>query len=266
MVPKPPLKKISIPSFRTKNFAPTHKISYMHKRPSSPPNAGSAKPKSSWLQKSISQFTRQHEVQQQQTAAVTAVPAPVVKLRGPFDPYTMTIEGPKFPQQVPCFVEVSKESRNKYEWDHDLGVLCLDRVLHSAVYYPHDYGFIPQTLCGDGDPLDILVMSTAPLVPGCVVVARPICYMVMEDEKGLDEKVLAVNVKDAHFQHINTMEDLHEHTLLEISEFFATYKRLEKNKWVKIGGWHGTEETRKLVETAHATFLKQFPADFAATQ
>ena len=75
--------------------------------------------------------------------------------RPPFDPYTMNVESEKFPNEVPVFIEVSKESRNKYEWDHDLGALRLDRVLHSAVYYPYDYGFIPQTLCGDGDPLDV---------------------------------------------------------------------------------------------------------------
>jgi len=132
-----------------------------------------------------------------------------VSIRPPFDPYSMAIETDKFPAEVPVFIEVSKESRNKYEWDHDLGVMRLDRVLHSAVFYPYDYGFIPQTLCGDGDPLDVLVMSTCPLIPGCVVQARVICYMIMEDEKGQDEKVLAVNVKDAHFEQVKTMRDLH---------------------------------------------------------
>lgn len=174
-----------------------------------------------------------------------------------FDPYTMPIQGPKFPSTVPCFVEVSKESRNKYEWDHELGVLTLDRVLHSAVYYPHDYGFIPQTLCGDGDPLDILVMSTSPLLPGCVVSARPLCYMVMEDEKGADEKVLAVNAKDAHYAEIKTMRDLHEHTLREIAEFFASYKKLEKDKWAKVGGWRGTEDTYELIKECHQNYVKK---------
>ncbi|KAH9258596.1 hypothetical protein BASA81_003098 [Batrachochytrium salamandrivorans] len=181
-------------------------------------------------------------------------------VRKTFDPYNMEIEGPKYPNQVPCFVEVSKNSRNKYEWDHDLGVICLDRVLHSAVYYPHDYGFIPQTLCGDGDPLDILVMSTAPLIPGCVVRAAPIAYMLMEDEKGVDEKVLAVNVNDAHFKGIKSMADLQQHTLDEIGEFFTTYKRLEKGKWAKVGGWFGTEETLKLIQDSHETYKKKMSA------
>ncbi|KAH9261537.1 hypothetical protein BASA81_000193 [Batrachochytrium salamandrivorans] len=207
-----------------------------------------------WLQHSI----RHKKQLQAEQAKQPQSPKPLVAHHGPFDPYTMEIETPEFPQQVPCFVEVSKESRNKYEWDHELGVICLDRVLHSAVYYPHDYGFIPQTLCGDGDPLDILVMSTAPLIPGCVVRAIPIAYLIMVDEKGQDEKVLAVNAKDAHFKGIRTMADLNQHTLDEIAEFFTTYKNLEKGKWAQVGGWHGTEETHQLIRDTHANFLKQF--------
>lgn len=218
---------------------------------------GDADKKPSWLSRSASQ-AKKH-----QSLASMNPKYESKSVRGPFDPYTMNIEGSKYPEVVPCFVEVSKESRNKYEWDHDLGVLTLDRVLHSAVYYPHDYGFIPQTLCGDGDPLDILVMSTSPLLPGCVVQCRPICYMVMEDEKGMDEKVLAVNVKDAHYSDIHTMKDLHEHTLREIAEFFATYKKLEKDKWAKVGGWLGTEDTMKLIKEAHENYKRQFELEMA---
>jgi len=100
--------------------------------------------------------------------------------------------GKRMPDVVPCFIEVSRGSRNKYEWDNSMGFLKLDRVLHSAVFYPHNYGFFPQTLCGDGDPLDVLVMGDLPLVPGSIVDVRPIAYMVMEDEKGMDEKVLVL--------------------------------------------------------------------------
>ncbi len=164
------------------------------------------------------------------------------------DPYSMKIESDKFPSEVPAFIEVSKESRNKYEWDHELGALCLDRVLHSAVHYPNDYGFIPRTLCGDGDPLDVLVIGTSPLVPGCVVKIRPLAYMIMEDEKGLDEKVLAVLAKDAHYSEWKTMRDIPEHKLREIAHFFETYKALEKGKWAKVGGWKGTEDTYELIK------------------
>ncbi|EWM23239.1 inorganic diphosphatase [Nannochloropsis gaditana] len=101
--------------------------------------------------------------------------------------YDIPIEGKAFPGEVPVFIEVSKGSRMKYEWDSNVGLLRLDRVLHSAVFYPFDYGFIPQTLCDDGDPLDVLVMGDSSLEPGCIVDVRVLGYMVMEDEKGKDE-------------------------------------------------------------------------------
>jgi inorganic pyrophosphatase len=186
--------------------------------------------------------------------------APLLPFSRYFDPYNMVVEDDKFPNEVACFIEVAKESRNKYEWDHDLGAMRLDRVLHSAVYYPHDYGFIPQTLCGDGDPLDILVMTTSPLIPGCVVQARPVAVMIMEDEKGQDEKVLAVNAKDAHFGQIKSMKDVPEHTLREISEFFSTYKRLEKDKWAKVQGWKGLEECLELIKKTHENYKSKMEA------
>lgn len=173
-----------------------------------------------------------------------------------FDPYSLNINTKKFPESIPVFIEVAKESRNKYEWDHDLGCLVLDRVLHSAVHYPNDYGFIPQTLCDDGDPLDILVMGTSPLIPGCVVWVRPLCYMVMEDEKGMDEKVLGVIEKDAQYYDWNKMGDIPAHKLREISHFFETYKALEKNKWSKVGGWKPTADTYDLIQTTHKNYLK----------
>mmetsp|Transcript_17362 Transcript_17362/g.26037 ORF Transcript_17362/g.26037 Transcript_17362/m.26037 type:complete len:147 (-) Transcript_17362:238-678(-) len=131
----------------------------------------------------------------------------------------------------------------------------LDRVLHSAVFYPHNYGFLPQTLCGDGDPLDVLVMGDLPLVPGSFVDVRPIAYMVMEDEKGMDEKVLAVVHKDPHYMDLHTLRDVPEHVLREIAHFFSTYKALEKKKWVKVGGWKGTLDTKKLIEDTHEMYL-----------
>lgn len=193
-----------------------------------------------WLEKSVAR-----KMQLEATAKNPSVP---------FDPYTFPL-GEKMPQEVPAYVEVAAGSRNKYEWDQELGVLMLDRVLHSAMHYPNDYGFIPQTLCGDGDPLDILIMGTQPLVPGCVVKCRPIAYMTMEDEKGTDEKVLAVLSGDAMYYDVKKLEDLPDHKLLEISHFFETYKGLEKGKWAKVGAWSGTEDTYKLIEDTHKSFL-----------
>ena len=168
----------------------------------------------------------------------------------------MDLKVSNYPTVVPSFIEVSAGSRNKYEYDHKLGMITLDRVLHSACFYPYDYGFIPQTLCGDGDPLDVLVMNTSPLVPGSVVYVRPLGYLVMEDEKGLDEKVLAVSSKDAHFEEYLTLEDVPKHKLREITQFFDSYKALEKDKWVKIGEWKSTKDTYKLLEETHQKYIE----------
>lgn len=170
-----------------------------------------------------------------------------------FDPYSHDV-GKDFPQRVPAFIEVAKNSQNKYEWNQDVGVLQLDRVLHSAVYYPYNYGFVPQTLCGDGDPLDILVISEEPLIPGCLVDVRPLAYLAMSDEKGQDEKVLAVMSKDPLYSDFQSMGDIPKHTLDKISQFFATYKNLEPGKSVTINGWKGTKETYELFEQTHQSY------------
>eukprot|EP00469_Lotharella_globosa_P002036 CAMPEP_0167792272 /NCGR_PEP_ID=MMETSP0111_2-20121227/12470_1 /TAXON_ID=91324 /ORGANISM="Lotharella globosa, Strain CCCM811" /LENGTH=247 /DNA_ID=CAMNT_0007685175 /DNA_START=161 /DNA_END=904 /DNA_ORIENTATION=- len=162
--------------------------------------------------------------------------------------------GKDMPEVVQAFVEVSKGSRNKYEWDEKLGHIVLDRVLHSAVFYPHNYGFIPQTLCGDGDPLDVLIMGADPLEPGCFVDVRPIGYLVMQDEKGTDEKLLGVAAEDPRMYEVRTLRNVPEHVLREITQFFETYKTLEKNKWVKVGGWKGATDAKLLVESTHRTY------------
>lgn len=172
-------------------------------------------------------------------------------------PYNTKITGDKFPESIPSFIEVSQASRMKYEWSHKKKALELDRVLHSAVFYPHNYGFIPQTLCDDGDPLDVLVMCDGPLIPGCFVQVRPICYMIMEDEKGNDEKLLAVVEKDPHYSHIQSINDIPSHTLKEISQFFETYKTLEKEKWVKVGEWKNKDEALKLIKFTHEKYKKE---------
>ena len=169
--------------------------------------------------------------------------------------YHFPITGKKYPELVPVFIEVSQNSNVKYEWDNDHGVLILDRILHSSVVYPENYGFIPQTLCGDGDPLDILAICSQPLQPGTIVMVRPICYMDMTDEKGKDEKVVGVVDKDPYFNDITTMDYLPRHTLMKIKEFFETYKRIEPNKWAKVCEWYDREDTLKLIETTHARYL-----------
>jgi len=171
-------------------------------------------------------------------------------------PYNIKIKSNKYPNIIPAFIEVAEKSRMKYEWDHTKNSLVLDRVLHSAVFYPHNYGFIPETLCDDGDPLDVLVMCQEPLIPGCIVDVRPICYMVMEDEKGRDEKLLAVVDKDPLYSHINNIDDLPKHVLKEISHFFETYKLLEKEKWSKVGSWHDKNDSFQLIEDSLQHYRK----------
>lgn len=171
-------------------------------------------------------------------------------------PYNIDIKDKKFPDVIPAFIEVSQNSRVKYEWDHNKQSLVLDRVLHSAVFYPHNYGFIPQTLCDDGDPLDVLVMCSEALLPGSIAYIRPICYMIMEDEKGMDEKLLAVANNDPHYDHLLSINDIPKHTLDEISQFFETYKTLEKEKWVKVGSWLDKELAFDLIKRTNEYYKK----------
>ena len=142
-------------------------------------------------------------------------------------------QGKEFPQELLAYIEVQKNTRTKYEYDDSVGGLVLDRVLHSAVFYPHNYGFIPETLCGDGDPLDVLIMTSEPLLPGTYCKVRPICHLVMEDEKGQDEKMLAIALNDPYYNTISEKCDISPHILEEISVFFQTYKMSEKKKMGK---------------------------------
>ena len=112
----------------------------------------------------------------------------------------------------------------------------------------------PQTLCGDGDPLDVLVLGDE-LIPGCIVDVRAVGYMIMEDEKGLDEKVLAVPTHDPRFADVRSLRDVPDHLLREIAHFFGTYKALEKKKWAKVGGWKGTSDTIDLIEDTHTAYI-----------
>ena len=146
-------------------------------------------------------------------------------------------------------------SQNKYEYDHEQGIVKLDRVLFAPMFYPCDYGFFPETLGGDGDPLDVLVMVSNPLFPGVAVDVRPVGVLVMSDDKGQDEKILAVAKDDVRFKHINDLADVNEHLKAEIAFFFETYKVLEK-KMTKIEGWQDAAAAKKLIVEAMANFKK----------
>jgi inorganic pyrophosphatase len=149
---------------------------------------------------------------------------------------------------VEALIEIPRGSRNKYEYDHERGVFKLDRVLFSSVHYPTDYGFIPGTLSGDGDPLDVLVIVEEPTFPGCHVRTRPIGTLLMVDEKGEDEKILAVPVDDPRFDAIHELNDLSEHWLKEISVFFRTYKELQPvTAQPDVKGWSGVASAWRVI-------------------
>jgi inorganic pyrophosphatase len=155
--------------------------------------------------------------------------------------------GPNAPESFNTVIEIPRGSTNKYEVDPETGLIHLDRVLYSPLFYPFDYGYIPQTLYLDGDPLDVLVLVSHPTFPGCIVEAVAIGVMEMEDEKGPDEKILCVASKDPRFGYRRSLQELNEHTTKEIVHFFEVYKQLEQ-KDVEVLGWRDRQVAVDLIE------------------
>ena len=151
------------------------------------------------------------------------------------------------PGIVNVLIEIPGGSKNKYEFDKEMGAFALDRVLYASVQYPFDYGFIPNTLADDGDPLDGMVIMDEPTFPGCVIAARPIGMLEMIDGGDRDEKLLCVPDKDPRYTGVKSLEDIASHRLDEIAEFFRTYKNLEK-KVTEIQGWQGADKVLPLLE------------------
>lgn len=147
--------------------------------------------------------------------------------------------------KVEAIIEIPKGSRNKYEMDHDTGAIWLDRALFTATQYPADYGFFPDTLAEDGDPLDVLVLVDESLFPGCHVWVRPVAVFWMSDEKGPDAKVLAVLADDPRAAALTDIGDIPEHLLNEIGHFFEVYKDLEPSKDTNTRGWEGREAAER---------------------
>ena len=150
---------------------------------------------------------------------------------------------------IEVVVEIPSGSRNKYEYDHLRHRFVLDRTLYSSVHYPCDYGFIEGSLAEDGDPLDVLVEISAPTFPGCVVRARPVGVLDMADDKGHDFKILAVASDDPRWDAVSELEDLSPHRLIEVENFFRTYKTLERRA-TEVRGWLGVADAWSIIEDA----------------
>lgn len=156
--------------------------------------------------------------------------------------------GKNIPDEIHVIIEIPARSEPvKYEVDKESGALFVDRFMTTAMYYPCDYGYVPNTLSDDGDPVDVLVVAPYPLLSGSVINCRPIGLLKMTDEKGQDSKVLAVPVDKLStlYHKVKTIEDLPESLLNSITHFFEHYKDLEPGKWVKVDGWYGLDEAKQ---------------------
>jgi len=156
-----------------------------------------------------------------------------------------------------AIIEIPKGSKVKYELDKRTGLLWLDRVLHSAVHYPANYGFLPRTFCDDDDPLDVLVLGQEPVVPLCILRARAIGVITMRDEKGQDDKIIAVHIDDPEYAHYTDIAQLPPHRLKELERFFLDYKILE-HKTVNIEQLQGPAQAHEVIRAAIALYEEKF--------
>ena len=165
--------------------------------------------------------------------------------------------GSKLPDEFNVIIEIPMNADPvKYEVDKETGTLHVDRFMTTAMQYPCNYGYVPKTLSDDGDPVDVLVMTPFPVVPGAVVRCRALGMLQMEDEAGGDAKVLAVPVAKLlpNYAHLQSIADVPEIDLQRIQHFFEHYKDLEKGKWVKVEGWGGAEEAKRILIEANKTY------------
>ena len=182
------------------------------------------------------------------------------KTKGKRHPWHDVSPGEHSPDEVTAVIECPKGTNVKYELDKETGFIKLDRVLYSAVHYPGDYGFIPQTYYDDGDPIDIIILSNFPVYPRVLVKARPIGVLEMYDDMGKDYKIIAVHANDPRFDRFNNITDVSESVLNEIRHFFETYKELQ-NKHVEIKGVKGLIEAKAEIMRSIQMYKDKFLAD-----
>ena len=172
-------------------------------------------------------------------------------------PLELVASGPNLPDVINVIIEIPKDADPvKYEVDKETGAIFVDRILSTPMRYPCNYGYVPHTLCGDGDPVDVLVILPLPLIPGSVIRCRPVGLLKMADEAGEDTKLLAVPVDKVFsgYSHISDIGQVSKHWLDRIGHFFEHYKDLEPGKWVKLAGWEGAEAARAEISDSVARF------------
>lgn len=165
--------------------------------------------------------------------------------------------GKNIPDEINVIVEINKGSKNKYELDKETGLIMLDRVMYTSQDYPFDYGFVPQTHWHDGDPLDVVLLTTHPLVPGLLLKARPVAVLDMIDDGESDAKIIAVPVKDPRWTEVKDLSDVNPHTIEEIKHFFETYKQIQK-KTVTIPTIRDAKAAKEIILESIELYKKEF--------
>lgn len=165
--------------------------------------------------------------------------------------------GDEAPEAFNVIIEINKGSGNKYELDKKTGLIKLDRVMKTAQVFPFDYGFVPQTWWHDGDPLDVMVLTTYPLLPGVVAEVRPVGIMEMDDSGEVDHKIIAVPVDDPRWDEVKDIQDVNPWFKKEVTHFYETYKNLQ-NKVVKVGEWKGRDAAQAAIKEAQELYKKEF--------
>ena len=160
-------------------------------------------------------------------------------------------------ETINVIVEINKGSKNKYEIDKKTGLIALDRVAHTAQDFPFDYGFVPRSLWHDNDPLDVILLTTYPLLPGVLVHARPVAIMNMIDNGESDDKIIAVPVDDPRFETVQDLDEINPHTLKEIEHFYSTYKKLQ-NKIVDVKSFKKKKEAQSTFEEGLKLYIEKF--------